>query len=69
MCTETILSRRVMIETHAKFLEDNDGNNNINIDRVSSSSNTIFIVEESCTGRNPLSTKKVNTLKVRRWRK
>ena len=60
-----------MIETHAKFLEDNDGNsdNNINIDRVSSSSNTIFIVEESCTGRNPLSTKKVNTLKVRRWRK
>ena len=42
-----------MIEKHAKFLEDNDGNddNNINIDRNSSSSNTIFIVEESCTGR------------------
>ena len=42
-----------MIEKHAKFLEDNDGNddNNINIDRNSSSSNRIFIVEESCTGR------------------
>ena len=42
-----------MIEKHAKFLEDNDGNddNNINTDRNSSSSNRIFIVEESCTGR------------------
>ena len=31
-----------MIEKHTKFLEDNDGNddNNINIDRNSSSSNT-----------------------------
>ena len=41
-----------MIEKHTKFLEDNDGNddNNINIDRNrnSSSSNRIFIVEESC---------------------
>ena len=41
-----------MIEKHTKFLEDNDGNddNNINIDRNSSSSNIIFIVV-SCTGR------------------